>query len=93
MRPPRQGSLNDEPALEDVLSDPIVCLLMRRDRVDPEDFSKLITVARRHLQTVNSGRANGDRNSSGTPRGWLCRLLSQCRSIFLLSAVSQFCFC
>ncbi len=43
MRPPRQGNPNAEPLLEDMLADPIVHSVMRRDRVDPKELFKLIS--------------------------------------------------
>ncbi len=72
MRPPRQRNPNTEPLLGDMLADPIVHSVMRRDRVDPEELFKLIADVRRHLQTVETGDASGDlfplrRSTIGAP--------------------------
>ena len=42
---------NAEPALSDILSDPIVRLVMLRDGVREEDLEKLVTQTRNHLLT------------------------------------------
>jgi len=51
---------NDEPRLEDVLVDPIVHAVMRRDAVSPVALNRLIAEARDRLMSPHSpdGRGN-----------------------------------
>jgi len=53
--------LKGEPRLRDVLADPVIRLMMRRDRVDPEQLHAFL----RHLNDARMG--NGLR---GMPRGF-----------------------
>lgn len=57
MRQSRRPGPNAEPLLEDVLADPIVHSVMRRDRVGLDDLRTLIAVVRRHLRTAARNRA------------------------------------
>ncbi len=54
-KPPYSGA-GDEPALAEVLADPIVHLLMGRDRLDPGCVAADLEGARMALMGRNSGR-------------------------------------
>jgi hypothetical protein len=46
----RMGSLQGEPTLEDVFSDPTVHVLMERDDVDPDDLRMFLEDVRSALE-------------------------------------------
>jgi len=48
----RQAALTVEPALEDLLADPVMLLLMERDQVLPSDLRRLLKVAKKHRLTT-----------------------------------------
>jgi hypothetical protein len=50
-----------EPSLEEVLCDPMVHLLMKRDRVDEDDLLHLIAVVRRGLAATGEAQPSGER--------------------------------
>jgi len=58
------GWLQGEPTLEDVLSDPTVHALMKRDDVDPDDFRMFLDDVRRALE----GQADRQPASGSMPR-------------------------
>ena len=58
------GWLQGEPTLEDVLSDPTVHALMKRDDVDPDDFRTFLEDVRRALE----GQVDRQPASDSMPR-------------------------
>jgi hypothetical protein len=50
-----------EPSLDEVLCDPMVHLLMKRDRVDEDDLLHLIAVVRRGLAISSEAREGAER--------------------------------
>jgi len=56
---PDWSEAGPEPRLSDVLADPIVHLVMRRDRLTPEDVRRAVRVAQARLRTAPPG-ALGD---------------------------------
>ena len=50
------GRFDDEPTMDDVLSDPTILALMERDKVEPQDLRMLIDSVRRSLGADAPGR-------------------------------------
>ena len=50
-----------EPSLDEVLCDPMIHLLMKRDRVDEDDLLHLIAVVRRGLAASSEAGEAGER--------------------------------
>ena len=60
---PDWSEAGPEPKLGDVLADPIVHLVMRRDRLTPEDVWAAVHVARDRLRATETG-AGFDRRTA-----------------------------
>jgi len=56
----RYGRGGTEPALDEVLREPIVCLMMKRDNVIEDELLRCITIARRHLNGMHVPRGRHD---------------------------------
>ena len=55
---------NEEPPLEDVLVDPIVHAVMRRDAVSRADLDRLITEVRERLVPIHSSARARDKRAT-----------------------------
>jgi len=56
----RYGQGRTEPALDEVLCEPIVRLMMKRDNVKEDDLLRCSTIARRHLNGMHVPRGRRD---------------------------------
>lgn len=59
----------DEPSLDEMLSDPIVRLVMRRDGIDAADVLKTMEGAWRRLKLSRTGRGAADSRDRILPAG------------------------
>jgi hypothetical protein len=64
----RRRWLKGEPSLSDVLADPVVQLIMRRDRVDPDhlnDLLRRIVTRSANAELLPDGHYRGPTKSTG----------------------------